>query len=391
MVGAHWSATTNVESSILWYGKSGSAGDFHINLYPRLIMSASFCRILVACFLCLVWLPGSVAGKEARTVRIAVKEFPPLVLPGTKGLCIDMARAICKRNNLVPEFVQYENVPDFLDAVQSGKCDLGFAGITITADREKIVDFSQPFFDSGLQIAVHMGKADRLTSLTRAVLRVLGLSLTVFLFGLTLVAHIMWWLEKDDRDKHAFSTNYRKGIIDAYWWAVVTMTTVGYGDKCPRRIGGRIVAAIWMIIGVMWFAAFTATLSTTLTLDRLHPGAIESIADLDQHKVAVIRGTTTEEYLQYYTIDLVLADSLAEMVDLLKKDQVDAIIYDSPPLLFTAKNDPEIHVVGDVFAEQRYGVVFPEDTGEDLKEIFNREIITMRQNGEYKRIYKKWL
>ncbi|RUM39630.1 MAG: hypothetical protein DSY70_05365 [Desulfobulbus sp.] len=350
------------------------------------------CRCIF--FICLVSLglfPLKASGAEAHNVRIAVKEFPPLVLPGMKGLCIDMARKICKRNNLIPEFVRYENVPDFLAAVKSGACDLGFAGITITADREKFVDFSQPFFDSGLQIAVHLNQSERMTYFTRAVLRVLGLSLSVFLLGLTIVAHIMWWLEKDDDYKHAFSTRYRKGIVDAYWWAVVTMTTVGYGDKYPRKVSGRLVAAIWMIIGVMWFAAFTATLSSTLTLDRLHPGAINSIADLDQHKVAVIRGTTTEEYLQYYTIDLVLADSLAEMVSMLKTDQVDAIIYDSPPLLYTAKKDPEIHVVGEIFAEQRYGVVFPEEGAEELKEIFNKEIITMRQNGEYRRIYNKWL
>lgn len=205
------------------------------------------------------------------------------------------------------------------------------------------------------------------------------------------MAHIIWWLEKDDENSHAFSTKYRKGIVDAYWWAVVTMTTVGYGDKCPRKISGRLVAAVWMIIGIMWFAAFTATLSTVLTLNRLQSGSIKSVADLDQRRVAVIEGTTTENYLRYYNIKMVLSDSLAEMIKLLKNDQVDAVIYDAPPLQYIAKNDPEIQVVGDMFAEQRYGVVFPEDGAEKLKEIFNREIINMQQNGEFQKIYNKWL
>ena len=349
------------------------------------------CWIIVLCLLLFVCVPLRVFAGQPQKIRIAVKEFPPLVLPDMKGLCIDMAKDICKRHNLIPEFVLYQNVPDFLQAVESKSCHLGFAGITITAEREKTVDFSQPFFDSGLQIAIHTGKAHRLTGFTLAVLRVVGVSLTILFLGLTLVAHLIWWLEKDDYNKHAFSRKYRKGIVDAYWWAIVTMTTVGYGDKYPRKISGRLVAALWMIIGVMWFAGFTATLSSTLTLDRLHPGAINNLADLDKHTVAVIRGTTTEEYLRYYSIDIVLADSLASMVGLLKNDQVDAIIYDSPPLLYTAKNDPEIQVVGDIFAEQRYGVVFPENGEEELKEIFDQEIITMRQNGEYKKIYNKWL
>jgi ABC-type amino acid transport substrate-binding protein len=309
----------------------------------------------------------------------------------TKGLCIDMATVICERNGLVPEFVFYKNVPEFLEAVEKKDIDLGFAGITITAEREKLVDFSQPFFDSGLIIAVHANHLKKFTRFPTVILRVIGFSLAIFLIGLTLVAHIIWWLEKDDNNSHGFSTKYRKGIVDAYWWAVVTMTTVGYGDKCPKRISGRLVAAAWMIIGIMWFAAFTATLSTVLTLNRLQPGSIKSVADLDQRRVAVIAGTTTEDYLRYYNIKMVYSGSLTKMINLLKNDQVDAVIYDAPPLQYIAKNDPEIQVVGDIFAEQRYGVIFPEDGEERLKEIFNREIITMQQNGEFQKIYDKWL
>jgi ABC-type amino acid transport substrate-binding protein len=330
-------------------------------------------------------------GEERQHIRIAVKEFPPLVMAEKKGLCIDMATVICERNGLVPEFVFYKNVPEFIEAVEKKDTDLGFSGITITADREKLVDFSQPFFDSGLIIAVHANNAKKITRFPTVIIRVIGFSLVIFLVGLTFVAHIIWWLEKDDENIHGFSTKYSKGIVDAYWWAVVTMTTVGYGDKCPKKISGRLVAAAWMIIGIMWFAGFTATLSTVLTLNRLQPGNIRSIADLDQRRVALIEGTTTENYLRYYNIKMVLSGSLEEMITLLKNDQVDAVIYDAPPLQYRAKSDPEIQVVGDLFAEQRYGVVFPEEGDDRLKEIFNREIINMQQNGEFQKIYDKWL
>ena len=349
---------------------------------------------LIAALLCLgISCHGTaaVAATEHKVVRIAVKEFPPLVLSRDRGFCIDLARLICERHGLEPEFVIYKTVPEFLDAVEQGVCDLGIAGITITADREKRVDFSQPFFDSGLMIGIRADRTGRFAHVTIAILRVLGYSLLIFLAGLTLVAHLIWWFERDDASEQAFSRQYRKGIIDAYWWAVVTMTTVGYGDKCPRRMAGRLIASIWMIVGIMWFAAFTATLSTTLTLDRMHPGAIKGLTDLSGRRVAVIANTTTEEYLRFADMDLVRTGSLAEMIALLKNKTVDAIIYDAPPLLYTAKNDPAILVVGEMFARQRYGVVFPETGREELKEIFNREIITLLQSGEYQKIYDKWL
>jgi ABC-type amino acid transport substrate-binding protein len=53
--------------------------------------------------------------------------------------------------------------------------------------------------------------------------------------------------------------------------------------------------------------------------------------------VAVIRGTTTEDHLRYYNMEMVPADSFSEMLRLLKNDQIDAVIYDAPPLLYAAK------------------------------------------------------
>jgi voltage-gated potassium channel len=44
---------------------------------------------------------------------------------------------------------------------------------------------------------------------------------------------------------------------DALWWAVVTVTTVGYGDRYPVTSEGRIVASIVIVAGVALYATFT--------------------------------------------------------------------------------------------------------------------------------------
>lgn len=48
-----------------------------------------------------------------------------------------------------------------------------------------------------------------------------------------------------------------KSAEDAIWWAFVTITTVGYGDKYPITTEGRIIAAFLMITGVGLFGTFT--------------------------------------------------------------------------------------------------------------------------------------
>lgn len=53
-----------------------------------------------------------------------------------------------------------------------------------------------------------------------------------------------------------------KTAEDAIWWAYVTMTTVGYGDKYPVTTEGRIIAALLMTVGVGLFGTFTAYLAS---------------------------------------------------------------------------------------------------------------------------------
>lgn len=63
-------------------------------------------------------------------------------------------------------------------------------------------------------------------------------------------------------------------IFNALWWAVVTMSTVGYGDAVPITIGGKVVAAIVVLMGLITLAILTAVV-TKIFIDhffgkRLH-------------------------------------------------------------------------------------------------------------------------
>jgi voltage-gated potassium channel len=49
---------------------------------------------------------------------------------------------------------------------------------------------------------------------------------------------------------------------DALWWAVVTVTTVGYGDRFPVSDGGRLVAVVLMMVGIGLIGVLTATVAS---------------------------------------------------------------------------------------------------------------------------------
>ena len=339
-----------------------------------------FCQIVLPAF----------AQDTVQPIRIAVKEFPPFVFKDLRGFSIDMARIICERHGLKPEFVYYKTVPAVLRAVATGECDLNFSGTTITAGREKLVDFSHPIFDSGLIVAVKATSENATLKFVLKILKVIGFSLAVFLVGLTVVAHAIWFLERNDDRARSFPVDYKKGIVDAYWWAIVTMTTVGYGDKCPKKVLGRVIASVWMIIDIIWFAAFTASLSSSLTINRIGLGGINGLSDLNAKKVAVIKGTTSENFMRYHDVTVMVVETLDDLIRSLKDETVEAVVYDAPALMYIAKKDPEIKVVGEMFDVQKYGVAFPQGTDSPYEEIFNIAILEMHNSGEYRRIYNKW-
>jgi voltage-gated potassium channel len=78
-----------------------------------------------------------------------------------------------------------------------------------------------------------------------------------------------------------------KDAGDAFWWAFVTVTTVGYGDKFPLSAEGRIVACILMAVGVGLFGTFTGFIASLFVEPELkqdessHERVLREIRSLD--------------------------------------------------------------------------------------------------------------
>jgi voltage-gated potassium channel len=114
-------------------------------------------------------------------------------------------------------------------------------------------------------------------------------------------------------------------VWDGVWWAIVTMGTVGYGDKFPITVGGRVVGIVLIFTGVGLMSLFTATIASTFVERRMKEGrGLETIKGKDhviicgwnQHTDNVILGLTT-----YGT----MKEKVIVLINELTVDEIDAL------------------------------------------------------------------
>ncbi|MBZ0302877.1 MAG: transporter substrate-binding domain-containing protein [Anaerolineae bacterium] len=296
------------------------------------------------------------------SVVVAVMELQPFVIRDGEdytGFSIDLWRAIASQANLDCTFLPGDSVDEQLAAVQEGRADLALAGISITSEREDPFAFSYPYFDAGLQILIRRNLTLPLlellaTAFSPAVLELVGIMILFIL----VIAHIFWLIER--RDNPDFPRAYLPDIMEAIWWSAVTVTTVGYGDRTPRGGISRVLAIIWMFMGLFLIANFTAGVTSVITLQRLN-GEIRTVSDLAGKQVATVSGSTADDFLRDRRIPARWVDSIEAAFDLLTQQQIEAIVYDAPVLDYYATTEGQglVEVVGSLLEVERYGIAVP--------------------------------
>ena len=137
-----------------------------------------------------------------------------------------------------------------LEGLERNEFDVAIGAITITPQRLARVDFSYPAHRSGVAVAVRKDKGAVAAFLNYGAV-LLELSPLIALTAALLVAMgvAMWLVEKPMRSTTGDSAV--ASLRDGVYWGVVTMTTVGYGDKTPKTTGGRMIAILWMLVSVV--------------------------------------------------------------------------------------------------------------------------------------------
>ncbi|MGB3799826.1 MAG: transporter substrate-binding domain-containing protein, partial [Lewinella sp.] len=179
------------------------------------------------------------------TLRVGVTQFPPYTFDDGNGhwngMAMDLWRQVAGEEMMVYRLVAYPKSDSLLAALAREEVDVLLA-TPISAEGEARVDFLQAYHRSSLGLALPPGN-----SLWSIVMGLFTLEFLYIVIGLSvlllIVGSMVYLLErKSNGDQFGGERTIWQGIGAGFWWAGVTMTTIGYGDKAPASLPGRVIA-----------------------------------------------------------------------------------------------------------------------------------------------------
>ncbi len=323
-------------------------------------------------------------------IKIGLKETPPFVVSNNgkyEGLSIQSWEMINEDTGLQYEYVAFETLEKLLDAIESCEVDMSINPVTVTTQRMERMDFSQPYFIS--ETVVAKKNDSNFMYIIRNVLSWNFLKAILILVGVILLFGLLVWFFERKKNKEEFGGIW-KGISQGFWWSAVTMTTVGYGDKSPQTLGGRIVGFIWMFTAIILISSLTAGIASSLTFKSLQ-GTVQSLNDLDKFKVVTVKQSSAEELLNQYNIKCKKVDFLGDAIKMVEEDKADVIIYDKPILNYALdqfEQSTDILISEKSFKMDYYSYSFPKNS--PLYTSIDTKLVDLLKTTEWNAVIEKY-
>ena len=311
---------------------------------------------------------------------------PPLYMKTAngqwQGFSIDIWKGVAQHMGVSFEFREYDSFGPMLAAIQNGEIDV-IPSLPAELRYEDIMDLSQSYYKSGLAIAVPAeGAGSRWMSVVAKIFSMDILMAVGLLLLMCLTAGIIVCIFERRRNREMFGEGAVKSIGHGIWWSIVTMTSVGYGDKIPKTIGGRVVAIIWMLFSIVFIASFTARIKASLTVGELQ-GKVRGFNDLYNARVGSISQSEASIFLANHGIAVMPFESVQEGLNDLAAKNIDAFVLNELILKYLVKREfpGRVQIIPGIFDE--YFVVMALKEKSPLRKQINLALLKLMKTEKY--------
>lgn len=321
---------------------------------------------------------SSPAGALDRPLRVGTTTLPPYSWAGTGtepfGPAVWLAREATRSAGLTPAWTTYASLEELYGALRRGEIDMAATGLPIVAPGDEPFLYSQPWDSSGFSIALHLHPKNRVSSTLRHIFT----GELIIWFGILLGSMVGFGIAVAliERHRNAAQFGGRSGMWEGVWWSIVTMTTVGYGDRVPRTVPGRIIAGVWMITALVLVTIIAGVLSSALTTSRL-AGYMAIERDLRSVRVGIVNQRADVDMARNLGLSVTTYDTPQAALEALQSHEIDALLYPTTALhaLVRLSNDPSLTVLHQEIARGFVAFGIAESMPAPLLRVVNGQIV----------------
>ena len=328
------------------------------------------------------------AGGTPPPLRVVTIATAPFVLPRTDppaGFSVDLWNEVARRMHVGFTWQIVRDPAQLLSAVQSHEADVAIGAIPVTPESEQVVDFSVPYFDSGLRVMVRAQYESGVVSILRSIPWIpIGHLFAVAIVIIFLLANVLWLIERRRRE---LPKRYLAAIGEELWGAMLVIATLNVDRDAPGS--KRVTILLMWLVGVVLIAQLTATVTSTQTMARMQ-SMIRGPEDLPGKTIASMPGTVAGDYLADRGLPFTTVTYGPDGIRMLVRGEVQAVVFDAATLQYWAAKQGKglVQVVGPIFRPQKYAIAVA--VGSPLRKRMNRALLEMYADGTYERIYSAW-
>ncbi|HEY9833277.1 MAG TPA: transporter substrate-binding domain-containing protein [Stenomitos sp.] len=337
-------------------------------------------------------IPSSVS---AETLRVGVAGSPPFVIRkdnNLSGISVDIWKEIARTRKIDYQIIPQPSVQDGLEVLNRKELDVLVGAFAITSKRLEAVDFTQPYILA--EVAVLTKTEDpSVWSRVKPFFESAALASIAILIGLVfLVGNFVWLAEHKHNSEH-FPKNYFHGVGNGMWFALVTLTTVGYGDRTPVTRLGRVVTGTWMIVALVTVSSLTAGLASAMTLAFSGDSAerFPNPESLKNARIATVAKSSSLEVAQSYTGQVQAMPTLADAAKAVSEGRADAAVFLRPNLQYYLAQNSDVSLKLSNYSLKTEFGAFALPPNSPLRQTINMELSRMIENGSVKTISDRWL
>lgn len=325
-------------------------------------------------------------------MTVGVRRQPPFAIKTETsdgndwdGVSVQLWREIAEDLGIQYEW-QEVAADEEIGRLRRGDVDIVISAIA-TPEGEQQLDFTQSYYVSSLGVA--QPRQRKILDTVGAVLSPRFLKTCLWLSLLLLVVGAVVWSFERGKNDEMYATNPAQGLWDSFWWAGVTLTTIGYGDKAPITIGGRVVAMLWMLVAIGLTSTLTATITSIFSQDAT--GELSNIADLKSMKVGTIGDSTAAQVLQQQQIDFQSFNSPQAGLQAIDDGDLDAFIYDATLLSYLNKNEFSNRLAVESTSLQTGHHAFAMAEDAPMLEAINAEVIEAQTESDWPSLLDRFI